>query len=261
MKPRDIAVTVYLTAAIVFIFLPVAILVQYSFQDGLVPVPPFRGFSLRWWETMLGNRRLMEALGNSVVVGATSSFAAVAIGFLAAYGLARARPRHAGRLQFALMAPLTVPYIIIALGLLNSFGAIGIDRSLVTVGIGHAVINLPLCFAIVYSQLGAHQANIERAAHDLGASDLQALLLVTVPMLWPALLAAFFIAFTLSWDEFVIAFLLSRFDVTLPVVIWNMLNARLDPTLNAVGTLVFATSVGLVIVVALLLFRWGRRHG
>jgi spermidine/putrescine transport system permease protein len=131
----------------------------------------------------------------------------------------------------------------------------------VTVGIGHAVINLPLCFAIVYSQLGAHQANIERAAHDLGASDLRALLLVTVPMLWPALLAAFFIAFTLSWDEFVIAFLLSRFDVTLPVVIWNMLNARLDPTLNAVGTLVFGTSVGLVIVVALLPFRRGRRHG
>jgi spermidine/putrescine transport system permease protein len=261
MRPRDVAVTVYLTAAIVFIFLPVAILVQYSFQDGLVPVPPFRGFSLRWWEAMLANRRLMEALGNSVIVGAASSFAAVAIGFLAAYGLARTQPRHAGRAQFALMAPLTVPYIIIALGLLSTFGAIGIGRSLVTVGIGHAVINLPLCFAIVYSQLGAHQANIERAAHDLGASDLRALLLVTIPMLWPALLAAFFIAFTLSWDEFVIAFLLSRFDVTLPVVIWNMLNARLDPTLNAVGTLVFATSVGLVIVVALLLFRWGPRRG
>jgi spermidine/putrescine transport system permease protein len=261
MRPRDIAVTIYLAVAIVFIFLPVAILVQYSFQDGLVPVPPFRGFSLRWYESMLANRRLMEALGNSVAVGAASSLAAVLLGFLAAYGLARARPRHAARLQFALMAPLTVPYIIIALGLLNTFGAVGIGRSLVTVGIGHAVINLPLCFAIVYSQLGEHQANIERAAHDLGAGDLQALLLVTVPMLWPALLAAFFIAFTLSWDEFVIAFLLSRFDVTLPVVIWNMLNARLDPTLNAVGTLVFATSVGLVIVVALLLFRWGRRHG
>ena len=69
MKPRELATILYLTLAIVFIFLPVAILVQYSFQDGLVPVPPFRGFSLRWYEKMLTNRKLMEALGNSVVVG------------------------------------------------------------------------------------------------------------------------------------------------------------------------------------------------
>jgi len=261
MKPRELVVILYLTLAIVFIFLPVAILVQYSFQDGLVPVPPFRGVSLRWYEKMLANRRLMEALGNSVVVGGLSSLAAATLGFLGAYGLARGRPRFAGRLQFGLMAPLTVPYIVIGLGLLSLFGALGIDRSLLTVGIGHVVINLPLCFAIVYSQLGEHQANIERAAHDLGASDLQALLLVTVPMLWPALLAAFFISFTLSWDEFVIAFLLSRFDVTLPVVMWNMLNSGLNPQLNAVGTLVFAISIGLATLVAVLLLSRGRRHG
>src|SRR6185312_6732099 len=152
MKPRDLALILYLTLAIVFIFLPVAILVQYSFQDGLVSVPPFRGFSLRWYEKMLANRKLMEALGNSVVVGGVSSFVAVTLGFLAAYGLARGRPRHASRLQFGLMAPLTVPYIIVGLGLLSMFGALGIDRSLATVGIGHVVINLPLCFAIIYSQ-------------------------------------------------------------------------------------------------------------
>jgi spermidine/putrescine transport system permease protein len=260
MKPRELAVILYLILAIVFIFLPVAILVQYSFQDGLVPVPPFRGFSLRWYAMILANRKLMEALGNSVIVGGLSSLTAAALGFLAAYGLARGRPRHAGRLQFALMAPLTVPYIIVGLGLLSTFGALGVDRSLVTVGIGHVVINLPLCFAIVYSQLGEHQANIERAAHDLGAGDLQALMLVTLPMLWPALLAAFFISFTLSWDEFVIAFLLSKFDVTLPVVMWNMLNSGLNPQLNAVGTLVFATSTGMAaLVAALLLSRGGRR--
>ncbi|MGE0117789.1 MAG: ABC transporter permease [Dongiaceae bacterium] len=261
MRLRDLAVAAYLAAAIVFIFLPVVILVQYSFQDGLLPVPPFRGASLRWYEAMLANRRLMAGLGNSVAVGVASSAVAVALGFLAAYGLARARPRHAGRLRFGLMAPLTVPYIIIGLGLLNAFGALGISRSLVTIGIGHVVINLPLCFAIIYSQLGEHQAQIERAAHDLGASELQALLLVTVPMLWPTLLAAFVIAFTLSWDEFVIAFLLSRFDVTLPVVMWNMLNSGLNPQLNAVGTLVFAISTGLVVVVALLLLGRRRRDG
>ncbi len=258
MKPRDISAALYLAAAVVFIFLPVAMLVQYSFQDGLLPVPPFRGVSLRWYEKVLSNRRLIEALGNSVLVGGLSSLAATVLGFLAAYGLARRPPRFAGVLRFALMAPITVSYLIIGMGLLITLNAAGIDKSLLAVGIGHVVINLPLAFAIVYSQLGEHQANIERAARDLGAGDLQVVLLITVPMLWPALLAAFFISFTLSWDEFVIAFLLSRFDVTLPVVIWNMLRSGLTPELNAAGTLVFATSIVLVAAVELLLRR-GRR--
>jgi spermidine/putrescine transport system permease protein len=260
MKPRDLLTIAYLTAAIVFIFLPVAMLVQYSFQDGMLPVPPFRGVSLRWYEKVLSNRRLIEALGNSVLVGGLSSLTATVLGFLAAYGLARRRPRFAGTAQFMLMAPITVSYLIIGMGLLITFNTLGIGKSLLAVGIGHVVINLPLAFGIVYSQLGEHQANVERAAHDLGASDLKALLLITVPMLWPTLLAAFFIAFTLSWDEFVIAFLLSQFDVTLPVVIWSLLRSGLNPELNAAGTLVFATSIGLVILVELLLRR-GRRDG
>jgi spermidine/putrescine transport system permease protein len=235
-------------------------LVQYSFQDGMLPVPPFRGVSLRWYEKVLSNRRLIEALGNSVLVGGLSSLTATVLGFLAAYGLARRRPRFAGAAQFMLMAPITVSYLIIGMGLLITFNTLGIGKSLLAVGIGHVVINLPLAFGIVYSQLGEHQANVERAAHDLGASDLKALLLITVPMLWPTLLAAFFIALTLSWDEFVIAFLLSQFDVTLPVVIWSLLRSGLNPELNAAGTLVFATSIGLVILVELLLRR-GRRDG
>jgi spermidine/putrescine transport system permease protein len=223
-------------------------------------VPPFRGVSLRWYEKVLSNRRLIEALGNSVLVGGLSSLTATVLGFLAAYGLARRRPGFAGAAQFMLMAPITVSYLIIGMGLLITFNTLGIGKSLIAVGIGHVVINLPLAFGIVYSQLGEHQANVERAAHDLGASDLKALLLITVPMLWPTLLAAFFIAFTLSWDEFVIAFLLSQFDVTLPVVIWSLLRSGLNPELNAAGTLVFATSIGLVILVELLLRR-GRRDG
>ena len=91
----------------------------------------------------------MEALGNSVVVGGVSSISGGRAWIPRRLWLARGRPRHAGPLQFGLMAPLTVPYIIIGLGLLSMFGALGIDRSLITVGIGHVVINLPLCFAIV----------------------------------------------------------------------------------------------------------------
>jgi spermidine/putrescine transport system permease protein len=249
---RRVIAAAYLLLALGFVFLPVVMLVLYSFQDGLLPVPPFKGVSLRWYEAFLANDRLLHAMGNSGLVAILSSGLATALGFLAAYGMARRQRRANLWLQLLLMAPIAVSYLIIAMGLLIVFNWLGIQRSLLAVGIGHVVINLPLCFAIVYSQLGEHQANIERAAYDLGASDLKAVLLVTVPMLWPALLAAFLIAATLSWDEFVIAFLLSRFEVTMPVVIWSMLRSGLNPALNAAGTVVFAISVLFVILVEIL---------
>ena len=115
-----------------------------------------------------------------------------------------------------------------------------LPKSLLAAGIGHVVINLPLCFAIIYSQMGDHQINIERAARDLGAAEWQVLLLVTAPMMWPAIFASFFLSMTFSWDEFVIAFLLTRFETTLPVEIWNLLRSGLNPKTNAVGSLVFA---------------------
>ncbi len=124
---------------------------------------------------------------------------------------------------------MTVSYLIIGLGLLIVIQRAGLGLSLWTAGIGHVVINLPLCFAIIYASMGAQQQNAERAARDLGAGEAQVVLLVTVPMLLPAILAAFFLAVTLSWDEFIIAFLLTRFDVTLPVEIWSMLRSGLSP--------------------------------
>ncbi|RUZ28208.1 ABC transporter permease subunit, partial [Mesorhizobium sp. M7A.F.Ca.CA.001.15.1.1] len=115
--------------------------------------------------------------------------------------------------------------------------------------------NLPLCFAIIYSQMGDHQINIERAARDLGAPEWKVLLLITAPVMAPAIFAGFFLSMTFSWDEFVISFLLTRFDTTLPVEIWNLLRSGLNPKTNAVGSLVFAVSIVLVVFFELTLLR------
>jgi spermidine/putrescine transport system permease protein len=238
-----------------FVLLPVAVLVLFSFQATLFPVPPFTGPSLRWYEAVLSDRRLTSALWNSLALAALSSLLATLLGFLAAYGLARFRPPGAALMRGLLTAPLSVSYLVIGTGLLITFNDWGIPKSLFAAGIGHVVINLPLCFAIVYSQMSDHQVNVERAARDLGARDWQVLLLVTAPMLWPALFASFFLSVTFSWDEFVIAFLLTRFDTTLPVEIWNLLRSGLNPRTNAVGSLVFGVSVTLVFALELLLFR------
>ncbi|MFK3965261.1 ABC transporter permease [Ensifer adhaerens] len=244
----------YLVLVYAFIFLPVAVLVLFSFQDGRLPVPPFNGFSLQWYEAVFADRKLMAALGNSMVVALVSSVISVLLGFLAAYALARYKLPGSALQRGLLIAPMTVSYLIIALGLLSLMNALHIPLSLMTIGIGHVVINLPLCFAIIYASMGDHHINIERAARDLGANDFKVMALVTAPMLLPSILAAFFLSVTFSWDEFIIAFLLSRFDVTLPVEIWSMLRSGLNPKTNAIGSLVFLASVAVLLILELSLF-------
>lgn len=245
----------YMTLLYGFIFLPVGVLVLFSFQDGRLPVMPFKGPTLKWYEAVLSDSRLVDSMINSLMVALSSSLVAVLLGFLAAYALARMHLPVRGLQRAMITAPLTVSYLIIALGLLIMFNALGVPRSLWTIGIGHVVINVPLCFAIIYSQMGDHQINIERAAHDLGAGDMQTLWLITAPMMMPSILASFVLSVTFSWDEFIIAFLLSRFDVTLPVEIWGMLRSGLSPKTNAAGSLVFLISISLLILAEILVFR------
>lgn len=245
----------YLAAAFAFIYLPVAVLVLFSFQGGSLPVPPFDGPSLRWYADVLTDRRLVAALGNSVLVALGSSAVAVALGFLAAYGLARYRLPASAFLRGLLVAPLAVSTLIVGLGLLIVLTRAGIGLSLWTAATGHVVINLPLAFAIIAAAMGPHQQNAERAARDLGADEARVILLITVPMLAPAIAAAFFLSVTFSWDEFIISFLLTRFDVTLPVEIWSLLRSGLSPRLNAIGSIVFLVSVTAVIVAEILILR------
>lgn len=245
----------YSAAILAFIFLPVLTLVLYSLQATSFPIPPFTGPSLRWYAAVLGDARLTAALLNSFVVAALSSLASVALGFLAAWGLARHRLPRSALLRGLITLPLTVSYLIIGMGLLVLFNAAGVPKSLIAAGIGHVVMNLPLCFAVVYSQLGDHQINLERAARDLGAPEWRVLVLVTIPVMWPAIFASFFLAMTFSWDEFIISFLLTRFETTLPVEIWNLLRSGLNPKTNAVGSLVFGVSVVLALALELVLLR------
>jgi spermidine/putrescine transport system permease protein len=250
-----LATLLYALAVYGFIFLPVVVLVLFSLQATSFPIPPFTGPSLRWYEAVLADQRLTAALVNSVLVAVISSLTAAALGFLAAWGFARFMLPKAALLRGLITLPLTVSYLIIGMGLLVLFNWAGVPKSLLAAGIGHVVINLPLCFAIIYSQMGDHQITLERAARDLGASEMKVLFLITVPVMWPALFASFFLSMTFSWDEFVISFLLTRFDTTLPVEIWNLLRSGLNPKTNAVGSLVFGVSIVFAVLIELLLLR------
>jgi spermidine/putrescine transport system permease protein len=233
-----------------FIYLPVVVLVLFSFQGSTLPVPPFDGPSLGWYRRAFENDRLIASLGNSLIVGIASSAVATLLGFLAAYSLFRFNPRASALVRALLIAPITVSNLIVGLGLLIVLNVAGLGRSLLTVGIGHVVINLPLCFAIIYSQFGDQLRNLDNAAHDLGAGDLATMTRIIAPVLAAPIIAAFCVSFTLSWEEFIIAMLLSRFDVTLPVMIFEMMRAGITPEINAAGTIVFAISIGMAMVAA-----------
>ena len=250
----------YVAMMLAFIYLPVGVLILFAFQSSSVPVPPFDGPSLRWFDAVVHDVRMMGALKNSVLVASVSAFIATSFGALAAYGVVRSQSGFARKLQGIYLAPLTISYAIIAMGLLMTFLRVGIPKSLTAIVIGHAVINLPVSYAMVSSQLKREFIVLERAARDLGAREWQVLWHVTLPsLLWPVV-GAYLLSFTLSWDEFIIALLVSRFDVTLPVEIWSQLRSGLNPKANAIGALVFLTSSAIVIVTATIFWFGGSRR-
>lgn len=242
-----------------FIYLPVGVLVLFSFHAGQVPVPPFEGPSLQWYAKVFESDRAGNAALNSLLVALVSSAAGTLLATLAAWGLARHRVPGSRWIEAFLLLPLAVSYLVIGVGLLVAFSAAGVSKSLWAVGVGHVVLNMPLAFAVVYGQFDPQQARLEQAARDLGASEWQVFSRVTVPLLRPAIVGAFLLCVTFSWDEFMVAFLLSAFDPTLPVVIWSMLRTGLNPQTNAAGTMVFALSLAVAICFELTLMRRQRR--
>lgn len=242
-RMRSFISVAYMVIVFGFIMLPVASLVVFSFQATSLPVPPFSGPSLRWYEALFADEGMIEALRNSLVVGVVSGFFSTALGFFAAYGLARYRPGGARAIRAVVMTPLGVSYLVIGFGLSITANELALGRSLLLVTLGHIIINLPLAFAIILSQMRDEDESLEKAARDLGAGELTVITRIAIPVVLPGILAAFLLSFTLSWDEFIIAFFLADFDVTLPIEIWSQLRTGLDAKTNAAGTLVFAISV------------------
>lgn len=247
----------YYLLLLLFLQLPILLLIIFSFNDSVLLVFPLRGFTLQWYRELLQATELINAAKNSLVIGLVSSVVATALGGAAA--IAIARYNFPGRDFFLNIAtlPLVIPYVVLAVALLILFQALNIELSLWTIMIGHTIINMPYVMLIVAARLSGFANNLEEAAMDLGATYWGTLMRVTLPISMPALVAAFLSSFTMSFDEFSLAFFLAGTQNTLPVYLYSQLRfpSRLPLAVTTAAVVI------MVSVVILLFSEWLRRVG
>jgi spermidine/putrescine transport system permease protein len=249
--------SIYFVAFCALLYLPIILLTIFSFNDSTTLVFPLKGFTLRWYGQLFENSELLKAVGNSLMIGFGSSLAATILGTMGAIAIVRFR--LPGRSLFLAVSalPLVIPYVILGVSLLILFHEVGIPLSAFAAGLAHVIISIPYAMLIVASRLVGFPDNLEEAAMDLGASYWGALLRVTIPICAPALLAAFLLCFTMSFDEYAIASFLVGTDTTLPVYLYSQL--RFPTRLPMVVAL---AAILMTVTMAVMLFsEWLRRTG
>ncbi len=240
-----------------FLYLPIAILVIYSFNASRL-VTVWGGWSLHWYAELLNDRAMLDAAWTSLRIALVSASAATLLGTLAALALVR-HGRFRGRVLFSGMiyAPLVMPEVITGLALLLLFVSLDLDRGFWTVAIAHTTLTMCFVTVIVQSRLIGFDRSLEEAAMDLGCPPFKTFLTVTLPLIAPAVAAGWMLAFTLSIDDLVIAsFTTGPGATTLPIRIYSEVRLGVKPQINAICTVMIAL-VGIGIVAASLL---GKRN-
>jgi len=244
-----------------FLYLPIVILVIYSFNASRL-VTVWGGWSLKWYREFFNDSAMIEAAWMSLRVGATSATIATILGTLAAVALSRGE-NFRGRTLFSgmLYAPLVMPEVITGLSLLLLFVALNAERGFWTVTIAHTTLTMCFVAVVVQSRLGSLDKSLEEAAMDLGCAPARAFLMVTLPLIIPAIVAGWMLAFTLSLDDLVIAsFTTGPGSSTLPIRIYSEVRLGVKPEINAICTLVIGL-IAVVIVVASLASKLTSRQG
>jgi spermidine/putrescine transport system permease protein len=249
--------TAYVGAYVVFLYLPVALIPLFSFNDSIQAAFPLRGFTLGWYETLIGNSALSAALVNSLTVGVAAAAGATLCGITIAYMDLYGRSRLARVISAISRLPILIPGVIVGISLLIMVNLAGLGPSRTAIVLGHVLVALPTTVVIMRGRFAAIPKSVVEAALDLGASDWTAFRRVMLPLSLPAIGSAFMLAFLTSFDEFIVAFFLAGTDATLPLYIWYQLRfPKSLPSVMALGTVILAVSVAIAAAAELL-----RRRG
>lgn len=238
------ALKAVLVAIFAFLYIPIGVLIALSFNDAGLPTA-WSGFSFKWYGALAGNRQILSAAANTLVVAAVSTVIATLLGTLLAIGV-EIRRRRGRALEALIFAPMIIPDIVLAIALLSFFSMLNVVMGLHTIILAHVVFNIAFVCAVVRARLKSFDWSIVEASADLGASAFTTFRRVTLPVIAPAVIAGALLAFTLSVDEFIIAFFTAgagRASTTLPMQIYAMIRFGVTPEINALATLVIAVSV------------------
>ncbi len=235
-----------------FLYLPIAVLVLLSFNDSGLPTS-WSGFSTRWYAALAGNGDILRAAWNTLVVAVFATLISTVLGTLLALGM-ETRRRKSNGLEALAFAPMVIPDIVLAVALLSFFSRLNLTMGLHTIVISHVVFDLAFVCSVVRARLKNFDYSIVEASRDLGASGWTTFWRVTFPVLLPAIVAGALLAFTLSVDEFIIAFFTAgagRSSITLPMQIYSMIRFGITPEVNALATIVMGVSA-----TALMISQW-----
>jgi spermidine/putrescine transport system permease protein len=234
-----------LVLTFLFLYLPIAVVVVMSFNASRLPFV-WEGFSTQWYGELLANEEIREGFINTLIVAGGTTVIATILGTLVAIGLARYT--RSALLEAYSLAPAIIPDLALAIGLLVMFSAVGFTLGLHSVLLAHVVFGMAFVAAIVTARLGQVDPSLEEASRDLGASATGTFFRITVPALAPGIIAGALLVFTLSLDEFVIAFFTNGpSSPTLPIVIYSMVRFGVTPEINALAAVLMLVSFTIVI--------------
>jgi spermidine/putrescine transport system permease protein len=239
---------VWFAILVLFLYAPLGLLLLFSFNDNNLPVFPLEGFTTQAYQDFAANTELRASVVTSAKVASVASLVAVLLGLLSAIVLVRRRVVGKSLASALLLSPLVVPYIALAIGLLVFFNETSIRLGFPTLVMGHVVLAIPYTILVLVPRLERLDIRLEEAARDLGAGWFQTFRLITLPLLLPALVSAYIVAFVLSFDEIVVASFVNGDTTTFPIYLFSQLRfPTLLPQVIAVACIVMALSVLLLI--------------
>ncbi len=245
MKRPAFALYAAAIAGYLFLYLPLAIVVAYSFNDSRLNAE-WVGFTLDWYKKLFANDEMIEAAVNSLIIATLASAVATVLGTMAGFAMHRHRTRL---LPILVLAPIAIPEILMGVSLLIFFVLLNVTLGMVSVTLAHTAFCIGFVAIVVRSRLAGMDESLTEAARDCGATPAQAFRLVTLPLIMPAVIAGALMAFTLSIDDFVITFFTAGAGTqTLPLQIYSMIKIAVTPEVNAVSTLLMLLTLLLIVV-------------
>jgi len=235
-------------AVLCFLHAPLLVLVVFSFNDSKFS-SDWVGFTPKWYARLAERPDIVDGLYSSLIVGAVSTVIATFLGTLMALGLARHRFRGRRLIEALLYIPIVTPEIVVGISLLILFVAVKFPLGLASITIAHVAFNISFVAVVVNARLQGMDNTLEEAAMSLGADEITAFFRVTVPQLWPGILSGAMLAFTMSFDDYVITSFVAGTDAaTLPMVIYTMVRKNIEPSINAISTVVLVATTLLIMV-------------